>query len=108
MDGNLLYFESESVKAKYEYYDYPNTIRQEILSPQAIQWTFRDSYLGKFSTNLIKKITFPEFGLPTDFVYVLDFSYEFDKQKRVSKMFINRNDIKTGIACAKFEYTFSY
>lgn len=102
--GNLLISETTptTATAVYEYYDYPNNIRQEILKSEAIHWSFRDDYLGKFSTNLLKKVTFINSGT------TLDFTYQFDSNSRVEKMIIDRTVDKSEIASGKFQYTFSY
>ena len=101
-EGNLIYLETNTEKSNYEYYDYPNNIRQEVLSPQAIHWSFRDDYLGKFSTNLLKKVTF------INNATTLDFTYQFDSNNRVSKMIIERKAGNSNPANGTIEYTFSY
>ena len=101
-DGNLIYLETTSGKSNYTYYDYPNNIRQEILKSEAIHWGFRDDYLGKFSTNLLKKITF------INSATTLDFTYQFDSNNRVSKMIIERNAGNFSPSNGTIEYTFSY
>lgn len=99
--GNLLNYEDSSDKGVYEYYDYPNNIRQEILRPTATHWSFRDTFFGKFSTNLIKKISFNN-------KTTLTIKYEFDNQNRVSKMIVDRIIEQNELASGKFEYSFSY
>jgi hypothetical protein len=79
-DGNLI----ERNGGVFEYTDYPNTIRQDISSSQGIHSTFRDSYLGKYSSNLLKKAQFMEEG-----GYNLIFKYELDAQNRVKLMTID-------------------
>ena len=101
-EGNLTYFETNTEKSNYEYYDYPNNIRQEVLSPQAIHWSFRDDYLGRFSTNLLKKITFISSAV------TLDFTYQFDNNNRVSKMIIERKAGNSSPDNGIIEYTFTY
>ena len=100
--GNLIYLETDTQKSNYDYYDYPNNIRQEILKPEAIHWGFRDDYLGKFSTNLLKKVTFTDSGT------TLNFAYQFDDNNRVSKMIIERNASSLSTTNGTIEYTFSY
>ena len=102
--GNLLISETtpSTFIAVYDYYDYPNSIRQEILRPEAIHWSFRDDYLGKFSTNLLKKVTFVNNGT------TLNFTYQFDGNNRVSKMIVDRKVDKNDVLSGTFEYTFSY
>jgi hypothetical protein len=101
-EGNLIHLETNTEKSNYEYYDYPNNIRQEVLSPQAIHWSFRDDYLGRFSTNLLKKVTF------INSATTLNFTYQFDSNNRVSKMIIERNAGNFNPANGIIEYTFSY
>ena len=105
MAGNLIYLETDTQKSNYEYYDYSNNIRQEILKPESIHWGFRDDYLGRFSTNLLKKITFIN---STTSTITLDFTYRFDSNNRVSKMIIERNSSNFSVASGTIEYTFSY
>lgn len=99
--GNLLSYKG-AFPADYEYTDYPNTIRQEVLAPMAVHWTFRDSYFGNFSTHLIKKAVFSK-GTPNE--TILDFSYDFDNSSRVSKVTINRKD---PIGLGKIVYLYTY
>jgi hypothetical protein len=68
----------------------------------AVHWTFRDSYLGNFSTNLIKKAVFSK-GTANE--TTLDFSYVFDSEKRVSKVTIDRKD---PIGTGKIVYLYNY
>ncbi len=85
--GNLIDYSDKMYNASYEYTDFPNNIRQEVLQSQLLIWNYRGDYLGKFSTNLIKKATFSGiFGAPE----ILNFKYEFDDLKRVKKMIIER------------------
>ncbi len=100
-NGNLLNYKG-AFPAEYEYTNYPNTIRQEVLAPMAVHWTFRDSYLGNFSTNLIKKAVFSK-GTANE--TTLDFSYVFDSEKRVSKVTIDRKD---PIGTGKIVYLYNY
>ncbi|UBM60548.1 hypothetical protein LAG90_07825 [Marinilongibacter aquaticus] len=72
--------------AKYEYTDYPNTVRQEVTGPMTVHWTFRDSFLGKFSTNLLKSASFNE----SNSKWTLQFDYAFDEQGRVTQIVIDR------------------
>jgi hypothetical protein len=81
--GNLTTATRGNESLNYFYTDYPNTIRQEILKLQEYSNTIRDTYLGRYSTNLIKEITYK--GKP-----VATFEYEFDSQKRVTKVTMNR------------------
>ena len=81
--GNLTKIFIENASLNYEYTDYPNTIRQEILKLQEYSNSIRDGYLGRFSTNLIKEIKYNE-------MTVMTFMYEFDAQKRVTKVIMNR------------------
>jgi hypothetical protein len=101
-EGNLIYLETDAQKSNYEYFDYPNNIRQEVLRPEAIHWGFRDHYLGKFSTNLLKKVTF------INSATTLDFTYQFDSNNKVSKMIIERKSGNFSPANGIIEYTFSY
>ena len=101
-EGNLLFREYDNRKVIYEYTDFPNNIRQEVVNSVAIHWTFRDSYLGKFSTNLLKKVSFSDTEMN-----ILEYSYQFDEQNRVKVMTIKRTG-KFTIGSATFEYKFSY
>jgi len=100
-NGNLLNYKG-AFPAEYEYTNYPNTIRQEVLAPMAVHWTFRDSYLGNFSTNLIKKAVFSK-GTANE--TTLDFNYDFDGENRVSKVTIDRKD---PIGTGKIVYLYTY
>lgn len=101
-DGNLIHVETYTEKSNYEYYNYPNNIRQEVLRPEAIHWGFRDDYLGRFSTNLLKKVAF------VNSATTLDFTYQFDNNNRVSKMIIERRVSNFSPENGTIEYTFSY
>jgi hypothetical protein len=95
--GNLLLCDDDGIKITFDYTDYPNTIRQEVLSTSVFHSTFRDTYFGKFSTNLVKSVLF-------DGVVGLQFSYEFDDLKRVKKINVNR----LAAPKATIEYVLSY
>ena len=101
-DGNLTHLETYTEKSNYEYYDYPNNIRQEVLRPEAIHWGFRDDYLGRFSTNLLKKVVF------INSATTLDFTYQFDNNNRVLKMIIERRVSNFSLENGTIKYTFSY
>ena len=107
--GNLVKAFIGSESLNYTYTDYPNTIRQEILKLQEYSNSIRDSYLGRYSTNLIKEIKYND-------TTVITFEYEFDAQKRVTKAIMNRitptslnnsNKIILGPPIL-IEYNFSY
>lgn len=103
--GNLLTasFPGNNV-LNYEYTDYPNTVRQEILKMLEYSNSVRDLYLGRYSTNLIKIIKNNNTTLMT-------FEYEFDNQKRVTKITMNRTTTPVGTfgaAPAIIEYNLSY
>lgn len=99
--GNLL-SRTGSTTAQYEYTEFVNNIRQEVIGPLAIHWTFRDAYLGKFSTNLIKKAVFNKGKTDES---TLNFSYQFDAQSRVTKVSIERvTDNGPGL----IEYVYTY
>lgn len=100
-NGNLLARRADGIKADYEYTEFPNTIRQEVLSSTSISLyaITRDSFLGNFSTNLVKRVQFSEGENVT-----LDYSYQFDTENRVKSMTIQRN----GIGKATFQCVFSY
>lgn len=74
----------------------------EVLKPKAIHWSFRDYYIGKFSTNLLKKATF------TNSATTLDFTYQFDSNNRVSKMIIERKSSNFSPSDGTIKCTFSY
>lgn len=82
-NGNLTKAFIGDESLNYVYTDYPNTIRQEILKLQEYSNSIRDSYLGRYSTNLIKEIKYND-------TTVMTFEYEFDAQKRVTKAIMNR------------------
>ena len=107
--GNLTKAFIGNESLNYVYTDYSNTIRQEILKLQEYSNSIRDSYLGRYSTNLIKEIKYND-------TTVITFDYEFDAQKRVTKATMNRitpvslnnsNKIILGPP-ALIEYNFSY
>lgn len=100
-NGNLVLRETSEGKIYYEYTDFKNTIRQEIVRGEAIHWTFRDSYLGRFSTNLLKKVQFAD-----NFNTILEYSYEFDDKSRVKTMIIKRS--RNSFQDAVFKYNFVY
>jgi hypothetical protein len=107
--GNLMKTTLGNESLNYEYTDFPNTIRQEILKLQEFSNSARDLYLGRYSTNLIKEIKFNN-------LTVMTFEYEFDSQKRVTKIKMNRTppssmNVSSGIiigAPAVIEYNLSY
>ncbi|WP_162628089.1 hypothetical protein [Arcticibacterium luteifluviistationis] len=103
-EGNLVFYSNDELSAEYSYMDSLNTIRQEILTPLTFHWSFRDKYLGNFSTNLIKTAIFHDASLG-DYTYTLNFSYEFDEENRVSKVIINRQE--EGLS-AVIEYALTY
>jgi hypothetical protein len=86
--GNLIKASKGDESLDYTYTDYPNNVRQEILKMQEYSNTIRDTYLGRYSTNLIKDISYN--GL-----IVATFEYEFDSQKRVTKITMNRKSSAT-------------
>jgi hypothetical protein len=107
--GNLTEASIGNESLNYEYTAYPNTIRQEILKLQEYSNSIRDFYLGRYSTNLIKEIKY-------NGSTVMIFEYEFDAQKRVTKVIMNRtspssinlsNKITIG-ATSIIEYNLSY
>ena len=107
--GNLTKAFIGNESLNYVYTNYPNTIRQEILKLQEYSNSIRDSYLGRYSTNLIKEIKY-------NGTTVITFEYEFDAQKRVKKAIMNRitpaslnnsNKIILGSPIL-IEYNFSY
>lgn len=104
-EGNLLARRADGIRVDYEYTEYPNTIRQEVLSSSSITLyaTTRDNYLGNFSTNLVKRVRFSEGENVT-----LDYSYQFDKENRVKTMTIRRKSNMNGMGDATFECVFSY
>ncbi len=81
--GNLIKASIGNKSLDYEYTHYPNTIRQEILKLQEYSNSIRDFYLGRYSTNLIKEIKY-------NGSTVMAFEYEFDAQKRITKVTMNR------------------
>lgn len=104
-DGNLTHYQNGSLMADYTYIDSTtNNIRQEVLSPLTYHWSFRDLYLGKFSSNLIETATFVDSSLG-NYTYTLNFSYEFDELERVSKVIINR---QTDEDNSLIEYSIAY
>lgn len=104
-EGNLLARRADGIKADYEYTEFPNTIRQEILSSTSttLYATTRDVFLGNFSTNLVKKVQFSEGENVT-----LDYSYQFDAENRVKTMTIRRKSNMNGMGDATFQCVFSY
>lgn len=104
-EGNLLARRADGIKIDYEYTEFPNTIRQEVLSPSSITLyaTIRDNYLGNFSTNLLKRVQFSEGENVT-----LDYSYQFDAENRVKTMTIRRKSNMNGMGDATFQCVFSY
>lgn len=107
--GNLMKASIGNESLNYEYTDYPNNIRQEILKLQEYSNSIRDFYLGRYSTNLIKEIKYND-------TTVMTFEYEFDAQKRVTKVTMNRTaSASTSISnkiilgpTAIIEYNLSY
>lgn len=83
----------------YEYTEYPNTIRQEILGWATPQFSFRGDFLGKYSSRLLKKAVINE---NTGINITMDFTYSFDSKGRVSKMQIKRSDDQ------EVQYEYSY
>lgn len=81
--GNLIKVIKGDESLNYFYTDYTNTIRQEVLKIQEYSNSIRDSFLGHYSTNLIKEISYKGAN-------VMTFEYEFDAQKRVKKITMNR------------------
>lgn len=104
-EGNLLARRADGVKVDYEYTEYPNTIRQEVLSSTSVTLyaTIRDVFLGNFSTNLVKRVQFSEGDSVT-----LDYSYQFDAENRVKTMTIRRKSSINDMADATFQCVFSY
>ena len=72
----------------YEYTAFPNTINQDVLSYYVEWFLTRTVNLGRFSTNLIKKITIEEGFMKGK---TIEFEYVFDDQNRVSKINIVRD-----------------
>lgn len=105
LEGNLLARRADGVKIDYEYTEFPNTIRQEVLASTSITMyaTIRDSFLGNFSTNLLKRVQFSEGENVT-----LDYSYQFDSENRVKTMTIRRKSNMNGMGDATFQCVFSY
>ncbi|HLO44358.1 MAG TPA: hypothetical protein VK175_08505 [Leadbetterella sp.] len=101
-NGNLMNYVGSNTKAEYQYTSYLNNIRQEVLSPQAVHWTFRDTYLGNFSTNLLQKAVFNR-GKQDE--TTLDFSYTFDQNNKVTKVIIQR---KAPSGSDTITYSYSY
>ncbi len=104
-EGNLLARRADGVKIDYEYTEYPNTIRQEVLAYNTISLyaITRDNFLGNFSTNLLKRVQFSEGENVT-----LDYSYQFDAENRVKSMTIRRKSNMNGMGDATFQCKFSY
>lgn len=93
--GNLInrtFADGRSAKnvLSYEYTAFPNIINQEVLDYEVGISLPRTVNLGKFSTNLIKKITIEEGFMKGK---TIEFDYEFDAQNRVSKININRDGL---------------
>jgi hypothetical protein len=91
-NGNLLEWngvthQREKVLISYEYTDYPNIIHQEITSWITPHFTYRGGFLGKYSSNLLKRAVIAQGSSNT---YTLDFSYTFDAGGRLSTMLIKR------------------
>jgi hypothetical protein len=101
-NGNLLSYEGPKYTANFSYSNIPNTIRQEILEPTAFHWTFRDKYLGNYSSHLIKNALFNKGKYDEVF---LDFSYKFDDNNKVIEMIINR---KTAQGSGQIVYNYTY
>lgn len=104
-EGNMLARRANGIKAEYEYTEFPNTIRQEVLASTSITLyaTTRDSFLGNFSSNLVKRVQFSEGENVT-----LDYSYQFDAENRVKTMTIRRKSNMNGMGDATFQCVFSY
>jgi hypothetical protein len=102
-DGNLIQQLIGDNKIVYEYTNYPNTIRQEIDDSEGFYFTFRDTYLGRYNSNLLKSAQFSNsmFGKVE-----LAFSYEFDEQNRVKLMQITRPREAGGNIV--YDYSFVY
>jgi hypothetical protein len=79
---------SEKNALNYEYTNFPNTINQEVFGFQLLNINPRTVNLGKFNTNLIKKITIEEGFMKGK---TIEFDYEFDSQNRVSRINIIRD-----------------
>ena len=95
--GNLLSWsginhQGLNTNATYEYTDTPNTIRQEISSWITPHFSTRGDFLGKYSANLVKKITINAASGASSGTLTLDFSYTFDTNGRISRMIIQRSD----------------
>ena len=91
-NGNLLEWnginhQRAKVQISYEYTDYPNSIHQEISSWQTPHFSYRGSFLGKYSSHLLKRAIIKENGGNL----TMDFSYTFDAAGRVSEMLIKRS-----------------
>lgn len=92
-NGNLLEWngvthQREKVLISYEYTDYPNIIRQEITSWITPHFTYRGDFLGKYSSNLLKRAVITQGSSGS---YTLNFSYTFDTEGRLSSMLIKRD-----------------
>lgn len=83
----------------YEYTDYSNTIRQEILGWATPQFSYRGDFLGKYSSRLLKKAVINENSGNN---ITMEFTYSFDNKGRVSRMQIKRSDDQ------KVQYEYSY
>ncbi|MGR3810958.1 hypothetical protein [Jiulongibacter sp. NS-SX5] len=99
-DGNLT---SYGPNASFTYTNLKNTIRQEVFGPMTFHSTFREDFLGRFSTNLLETASFREDGIN----YSLQFSYTLDNTGRVSQMVITRTSTD-GIVDGVITYDLGY
>ena len=96
--GNLLSWsgvnhQGLTTNASYEYTDIPNTIRQEITSWITPHFSMRGDFLGKYSSRLLKKMTVnTTSGISSGNNNILEFTYTFDGNGRISRMTIQRSD----------------
>lgn len=105
-DGDLLTWNEKlgGNSATYTYTKFENNIRQEVLDSDIFHWTFRDAYLGNFSTHLIKSAKFTD---PVNGITTLDFDYVFDDQGRVEKIIVDRKRLERP-GTGTIEYTLTY
>lgn len=68
------------------------TNRQEISSWITPHFSMRGDFLGKYSSRLVKKMTINATSGMSSGNLILDFSYTFDDNGRISRMTIQRSD----------------
>jgi hypothetical protein len=93
INGNIKY------NATYEYTDIPNTIRQEVNRWEAPHFSFRGDVLGKYSSQLLKKVTINNTS-------TLSFDYKLDDKNRVSSSTISRTQGTFELPVAFYSYTY--